>query len=107
MPPTPDLSFTGLIKFAKKPVAENAKSSVEETKVFRKNVDALIIKEYVLDDEEENVSQPKIEKKTVRPSIVKKECVKPRQQEKTDRKTVKKVEHNRKNTHRPKGNQRN
>nr|GFD15471.1 hypothetical protein [Tanacetum cinerariifolium] len=56
---------------------------------------------------EENVTQPKIVKKTVRPNIVKKEFVKPRQQEKTARKTVKKVEYNRQNTHRPRGNQRN
>nr|GEW87294.1 putative ribonuclease H-like domain-containing protein [Tanacetum cinerariifolium] len=46
-------------------------------------------------DEEKNVTQPKIEKKIVRPNIVKKEFVKPRQQEKTARKTIKKVEHNR------------
>nr|GEW42308.1 ribonuclease H-like domain-containing protein [Tanacetum cinerariifolium] len=37
----------------------------------------------VSDDEEEDVSQPKIEKKTVRPSIAKMEFVKSRQQEKT------------------------
>nr|GEV90291.1 ribonuclease H-like domain-containing protein [Tanacetum cinerariifolium] len=61
----------------------------------------------VSDDKEENVTQPKIVKKIVRPSIVKKEFVKPRQQEKTTRKIVKKVEDNRQNTHRPRGNQRN
>ncbi|GJS62257.1 putative ribonuclease H-like domain-containing protein [Tanacetum coccineum] len=48
-------------------------SSEEETKVVRKNDDALCIEEWVLDDEEEDVSQPKTKKKTVRPSIVKKE----------------------------------
>nr|GEV98598.1 retrovirus-related Pol polyprotein from transposon TNT 1-94 [Tanacetum cinerariifolium] len=101
------LSFTGLDEFANKPVAKNTKSSKKETKAFRKNNDALIIKEWVLDDEEENVSQPKIEKKTARPNIVKKEFVKPRQQEKTARKTVKKVDHDRQNTYRPRGNQRN
>nr|GEV33816.1 hypothetical protein [Tanacetum cinerariifolium] len=36
------------------------------------------------DNKEENVSQPKIEKKTLRPSIAKKEFVKSKQQEKTD-----------------------
>ncbi|GJZ41600.1 hypothetical protein Tco_0588486 [Tanacetum coccineum] len=41
----------------------------------------------VPDDEEEDVSQPKIEKKKVRPSIVKKEFVKSKQQEKSTRKT--------------------
>nr|GEY58381.1 ribonuclease H-like domain-containing protein [Tanacetum cinerariifolium] len=95
MPLKPDLSFTGLDEFANKLVVENTKSSEEETKAFRKNVDSLIIEEWVSDNEEENVSQLKIEKKTVRPSIVKKNYVKPRQQEKTARKTIKKVEHNR------------
>ncbi|GKD27335.1 hypothetical protein Tco_1233549 [Tanacetum coccineum] len=61
----------------------------------------------VLDDEEEDVSQPKIENKTVRPSIVKKESVKSKQQEKTARKTDKQVEQHRQNTHSPRGNQRN
>nr|GEX31477.1 hypothetical protein [Tanacetum cinerariifolium] len=59
------------------------------------------------DSKEENVTQPKIVKKTIRPNIVKKEFVKPRQQEGTARKTVKKVKNNRQNTHRPRGNQRN
>ncbi|GJR59267.1 ribonuclease H-like domain-containing protein [Tanacetum coccineum] len=84
MPPTPDLSFTGLDEFVNKPVVENCKamSSEEEPKVVRKYDDAPCIKEWVLDDEEEDVSQPKIEKKTVRPSIVKKEFVKSKQQQK-------------------------
>ncbi|GJT09827.1 ribonuclease H-like domain-containing protein [Tanacetum coccineum] len=65
MPPTPDLSFTGLDEFVNEPVVENCKamSSKEEPKVVRKNDDALIIEEWVSDDEEEDVSQPKIEKK--------------------------------------------
>nr|GEZ22224.1 putative reverse transcriptase domain-containing protein [Tanacetum cinerariifolium] len=90
MPPTPDLSFTGLDEFVNKPVVENskAKSSEEEPKVVRKNNDALVIEEYVSDNEEEDVSQPKIEKKTVRPSIDKIEFVKSNQQDKTARKTV-------------------
>nr|GEW27771.1 retrovirus-related Pol polyprotein from transposon TNT 1-94 [Tanacetum cinerariifolium] len=71
-----------------------------DLKVVRKNDDALIIEERVSDDEEKNVTQPKVEKKTVMPSIVKKEFVKSRQQEKTVRKTVKKVEHNRQNIYR-------
>ncbi|GJS00943.1 ribonuclease H-like domain-containing protein [Tanacetum coccineum] len=101
MPPTPDLSFTGLDEFVNEPVVENCKamSSEEEPKVVRKNDDALIIEEWVSDDEEEDVSQPKIEKKIVRPSIVKKEFVKSKQQEKTARKTVKQVEQHRQNTH--------
>nr|GEV66943.1 hypothetical protein [Tanacetum cinerariifolium] len=109
IPPTPDLSFTGLDEFFNKPVVENckAKSSEEETKVVRKNDDALIIKEWVSNNEEENVSQPKIEKKAVRPSIAKIEFVKPKQQKKTARKTVKQVEQHRQNTYIPRGNQRN
>nr|GEU43279.1 ribonuclease H-like domain-containing protein [Tanacetum cinerariifolium] len=109
MPPIPDLSFTGLHEFVNKLVVENckAKSSKEETKVVRKNDDALIIKEWVLDNEEEDVSQPIVKKKTVRPSIAKIEFVKPKQQEKTARKTVKKVEQHRQNAHSPGGNQRN
>nr|GEY75770.1 hypothetical protein [Tanacetum cinerariifolium] len=83
------------------------KSSEEETKAVRKNDDALIIEEWMSDNEEENVSQPKIKKKIVRLSIVKKEFVKSKQQEKTARKTVKQVEQNWQNTHRPRGNKRN
>ncbi|GJU40312.1 integrase, catalytic region, zinc finger, CCHC-type containing protein [Tanacetum coccineum] len=65
MSPTPDLSFIGLDKFVNKPVVENCKamSSEEEPKVVRKNDDAPIIEEWVSDDEEDDVSQPKIEKK--------------------------------------------
>nr|GFA06474.1 hypothetical protein [Tanacetum cinerariifolium] len=94
MPLTPDLSFTGLDEFVNKPVVENckAKSSEEEPKVVRKNDDALIIKEWVSDNEEDDVYQPKIEKKTVRPSIAKIEFVKSKQQEKTAKKTTKQVD---------------
>ncbi|GJU76297.1 retrovirus-related pol polyprotein from transposon TNT 1-94 [Tanacetum coccineum] len=74
-------------------------SSKEEPKIVRKNDDASCIKEWVSDDEEEDVSQPKIEKKIVRPSIVKKYFVKSKQHEKTTRKTVKQVEQHRQNTH--------
>ncbi|GKC56731.1 hypothetical protein Tco_1084329 [Tanacetum coccineum] len=89
MPPTPDLSFTGLDEFVNKPVVENRKSNEEVSNIVRKNDDAPIIEEWVSDSEEENVSQPKTEKKTVKPSIAKIEFVKPKQQEKTARKTVK------------------
>ncbi|GJZ83629.1 hypothetical protein Tco_0648802 [Tanacetum coccineum] len=84
MPPTLDLSFTSLDEFVNKPVVENCKamSSEEEPKVVSKYDDAPSIKEWVPDDEEEDVSQPKTEKKTVRPSIVKNEFVKSKQQEK-------------------------
>ncbi|GJV20448.1 ribonuclease H-like domain-containing protein [Tanacetum coccineum] len=47
MPPTPDLSFTGLDKFVNKPVVENSKamSSKEEPKIVKKCDDALVIEE--------------------------------------------------------------
>nr|GEV21363.1 ribonuclease H-like domain-containing protein [Tanacetum cinerariifolium] len=98
-----------LDEFVNKSVVENckAKSSEEEPKVVRKNDDVLIIKEWVSDNEEEDVSQPKIKKKIVRPSIAKIEFVKSKQQEKTARKTVKQVEQHRQNTHTPRGNERN
>ncbi|GJS66394.1 hypothetical protein Tco_0680958 [Tanacetum coccineum] len=73
MPPTPDLSFTGLDEFVNKPVVENRKSDEEVPKVVRKYDDAPCIEEWVSNDEEEDVSYPKTEKKTVRPSIVKKD----------------------------------
>ncbi|GJX20374.1 DNA polymerase zeta catalytic subunit-like protein [Tanacetum coccineum] len=43
MPPTPNLSFTGLDEFVNEPIVENCKavSSEEEPKVVRKNDDAL------------------------------------------------------------------
>ncbi|GJR10456.1 ribonuclease H-like domain-containing protein [Tanacetum coccineum] len=107
MPPTPDLLFTGLDEFVNKPIVKNKKSDEEFSKVVSKNNDAPIIKEWVSDSEEENVSQPKIEKKTVRSGITKIEFVKPKKQEKTTRKTVKQGEHHSQNTHRPRGNQRN
>ncbi|GKE15127.1 hypothetical protein Tco_1422704 [Tanacetum coccineum] len=82
MPPTPDLSFTGLDEFVNEPLVEN-------------------------NSEEENVSQTKTEKKTVKTSISKIEFVKPKQQEKIARKTVKQVENHRQDTHSARGNQRN
>nr|GEX42598.1 hypothetical protein [Tanacetum cinerariifolium] len=109
MPPTHDLSFTSLDEFVNNHVIKNykAKSSEEEPNVVRKNDNATIIKELVSDNEEEDVSQPKIKKKIVRSSIVKIEFVKSKQQEKTARKIVKQVEQHRQNTHSSRGNQRN
>ncbi|GJR68322.1 uncharacterized mitochondrial protein-like protein [Tanacetum coccineum] len=77
--------------FVNKHVVENRKSDEEVSKIVRKNDDAPIIEEWVSDSEEENVSQPKTKKKTVKPSIAKIEFVKPKQQEKTARKTDKGV----------------
>ncbi|GJW81447.1 retrovirus-related pol polyprotein from transposon TNT 1-94 [Tanacetum coccineum] len=78
-------------EFFKVSLVENSKamSIKDEPKEVRKNDDAPIIEEWVSDDEEEDVSQHKTEKKIVRPSMVKKEFVKSKQQEKTTRKTVK------------------
>ncbi|GJR81943.1 hypothetical protein Tco_0152728 [Tanacetum coccineum] len=70
---TPDLSYTGLDEFVNKHIVENKKSDKEVSKVVRKSDDSPFIEDWVSDNEEEDVSQPKIEKKTVRPSIVKKE----------------------------------
>ncbi|GJU66306.1 putative ribonuclease H-like domain-containing protein [Tanacetum coccineum] len=114
MPPTPDLSFTGLEEFTSEPVViklvvENseAKTSEAKPKAVRKNNGAPIIEDWVSDSEEEDVHQAKIEKKTVKSSFAKIKFVKPKQQEKTARKTVNHVEQNRQNTHAPRGNQRN
>ncbi|GKF18153.1 hypothetical protein Tco_0063071 [Tanacetum coccineum] len=109
MPLTPDLSFTGLDDFVNKPVVENSKamSSEEVPKEVKRCNDAPIIKDWVSDSEEENVSQTKTEKKTVKPSIAKIEFVKPKQQEKTARKTVNYFKKHMQNTYSPRGNQRN
>ncbi|GJR89158.1 hypothetical protein Tco_0213169 [Tanacetum coccineum] len=107
IPLTPDLSFTGLDEFVNKPVIQNKKSDKEVSKVVKKSDDSPIIEDWVSDSEEENVSQTKTKKKTVKPSIAKIEFVKPKQQEKTARKIVKRVEKHRQSTHSPRGNQRN
>ncbi|GJZ81444.1 hypothetical protein Tco_0646438 [Tanacetum coccineum] len=82
MPPTPDLSFTGLDEFVNKPVVENRKSDEEVSKVVRKSDDSLIIKDWVSTSKEENVSQTKTEKKIVKPSTVNKDFDKSKQQQK-------------------------
>ncbi|GKC60515.1 hypothetical protein Tco_1088113 [Tanacetum coccineum] len=92
-----------------KPIVEKseAKASESKPKAVRKNNGAPIIEDWVLDSEAENVYQTKIEKKTAKPSFVKIDFVKTKQTNKTNRKTVKQVEHNRQNTHIPRGIQRN
>ncbi|GKA01916.1 hypothetical protein Tco_0674581 [Tanacetum coccineum] len=69
MPPTPDLSFTGLDEFVNKPVVENRKFDEEMSKVVRKSNDSLIIEDCVSDSEEENVSN-KTEEEIVKPSML-------------------------------------
>ncbi|GKE99541.1 hypothetical protein Tco_0022892, partial [Tanacetum coccineum] len=112
MPPKPDLSFSSLEEFTSepiviKPVAENSKSKASEAKpkAVRKNNGALIIKNWVYDNKEDDMPYAKIKKKTFKPSFAKIEFVKPKYQEKTTRKTVNHVEQNRQNIHTPRGKQ--
>ncbi|GJT45026.1 putative ribonuclease H-like domain-containing protein [Tanacetum coccineum] len=114
IPPKPDLSFSGLEEFTSEPIVikpiveiSEAKASEAKPKAVRKNTDAPIIEDWVSDNEEDDVPQAKIEKKTFKPSFAKIEFVKPKQQEKTARKTVNHVKQNRQNIHTPRGNQRN
>ncbi|GKD01630.1 hypothetical protein Tco_1171904 [Tanacetum coccineum] len=109
MPPTPDLSFTGLDEFVNKPIVKNskAKSDEEVSKEVRKCNEAPIIEDWVSDTKEENMSQTKTKKKTVKPSIAKIEFVKPKQQEKMLGKMLNYAEKHRQNTYSPRGNQRN
>ncbi|GJX48952.1 hypothetical protein Tco_0275797 [Tanacetum coccineum] len=118
MPPKPDLSFSGLEEFVnepivsepivKKPIVENSKAKIseEKPKAVKKNNDAPNIEDWVSDDKEEEVSkpkavkktvvsQPKVEKKIVKPSFEKIKFVKSKPQTKTARKTVNHVEQNR------------
>ncbi|GJR01499.1 hypothetical protein Tco_0524483, partial [Tanacetum coccineum] len=80
MPPTPDLFFTGLDEFVNKPVVDNydEEEEVSQPKIEKKTV----------------VSQSKIEKKTVKSSFDNIEFVKSKPQRKTTRKTVKPVDCN-------------
>ncbi|GJS77317.1 hypothetical protein Tco_0727198, partial [Tanacetum coccineum] len=115
IPPKPDLPFSGLEEFmnepiVSEPIVENskAKASANKHKVVRKNNGAPLIEDWVSDREEEDVPQPKIEKKTVKPSFAKIEFVKSKEQVKSPRKiTVKQGNQNRLNTHSPRRNQRN
>ncbi|GJV46145.1 hypothetical protein Tco_1430681 [Tanacetum coccineum] len=105
-----DLSYSGLEEFqqpefegyglrANKSVCEN---SSNETK---KNSDAPLIEEWVSDNEDEVESPVVVEKKTVVPTIPKVDVVRPKQQEKSVRKTVRYAEMYRSKG--PRGNQRN
>ncbi|GJZ65211.1 retrovirus-related pol polyprotein from transposon TNT 1-94 [Tanacetum coccineum] len=75
MPLKSNLSFTSLKEFTNdpiviKPVVENSKAKASEAKpkAIRKNNGAPIIEDWVSDSEEEDVTQPKIEKKIAKPS---------------------------------------
>ncbi|GKC15608.1 ribonuclease H-like domain-containing protein [Tanacetum coccineum] len=100
MPPKPDLSFSGLEEFvnepivseptAKKPVVKTseAKTSADKPKEVRKNNGAPFIEDWVSDSKEEDVSQAKIQKKTIKPSFAKIAFVKSKEQVKSLRKTT-------------------
>ncbi|GJW50618.1 ribonuclease H-like domain-containing protein [Tanacetum coccineum] len=109
-PPIIDLSHSGIEKF-KEPEFEGygvkVDKCVSETspKEIKKTPDALIIEDWVSDDEEQDESKPKSEKKTVIPTVKKKEFVKAKQDDKTVRNTVKYAEMYR--SQKPRGNQRN
>ncbi|GJQ97683.1 ribonuclease H-like domain-containing protein [Tanacetum coccineum] len=120
LPPKPDLSFSGLKKFVNEPIVSEptvkklvvetseAKASADKPKVVRKNNGAPIIEDWVSDSEVEDVPQAKKEKKIVKSSFAKIKFVKSKEQVKSPRKTtVKQGNQNRKNTHSPRGNQRN
>ncbi|GKF94261.1 hypothetical protein Tco_0283961, partial [Tanacetum coccineum] len=92
MPSTPNLSFTSLDEF------------VNEPNVVRKNDDSPVMEEWVSDDEEEDVSQPKTEKKQLGLVLLRKSLSNLNNKKKTARKTVKQ---HRQNTHSPRGNKRN
>nr|GEU54769.1 ribonuclease H-like domain-containing protein [Tanacetum cinerariifolium] len=92
MPPKPNLSFHGLEEFVnehivseptvKKSVVETseAKASVDNPTVIRKNFGPLLIEDWISDSEDEAESKSKIEKKTVKPSFAKIKFVKSKEQ---------------------------
>nr|GEY44824.1 hypothetical protein [Tanacetum cinerariifolium] len=109
MPLKPNLSYIGLEKFTSEPAVEtlNAKTSEDVPKVVKNDNGSLISEDWKLDDEDESVPQPKIEKKIVKPSVAKVEFVEPKQQSQNARKTVKNDEKSRQSTNSRRGNQKN
>ncbi|GKD95432.1 putative ribonuclease H-like domain-containing protein [Tanacetum coccineum] len=86
------------------PNTSKSVSEVEPKKV-RKNDGAPIIEDWVSDDEEQDESKPKSEKKTVIHTAAKKEFAKPKNNEKHFKKSVRYAEMYRSQS--PRGNQRN
>ncbi|GJV23093.1 hypothetical protein Tco_1375788 [Tanacetum coccineum] len=85
MPPKPDLSFSGLEEFTSEPIVikhvvknSEVKASEAKPKAVRKNNGALIIEDWVSNNEEDDVPQSKFEKKIFKPSFAKIEFVKPK-----------------------------
>nr|GEX21016.1 hypothetical protein [Tanacetum cinerariifolium] len=82
MPPKLDLSFSGLEEFVNEPIVSKptakksvvktseAKASVEKPKAVRKNFGPPLIEDWISNSEDEVESKPKIEKKTVKPSLL-------------------------------------
>nr|GEW55026.1 reverse transcriptase domain-containing protein [Tanacetum cinerariifolium] len=93
-------NFSGLEEFVnehmisetavKKSVVETseAKASADKPKVVRKNFGSLLIEDWISNSEDEDESNPKIEKKTIKPSFAKIEFVKSKEQVKYPRKTT-------------------
>ncbi|GJR69654.1 ribonuclease H-like domain-containing protein [Tanacetum coccineum] len=113
LPPKPDLPFHNIEKFFEKS-SESVDSSktisnVVESKEVRKNSDAPIIEDWVLDDDsdDEVLTQPKEDKITEKSSVSKTEVVKPKQQENKTRKPVRYAEFYRQNKQSPRVNLRN
>ncbi|GKB69499.1 ribonuclease H-like domain-containing protein [Tanacetum coccineum] len=120
MPSKPYSSFSSLEEFVNEPIiseptvknpvvkTSEAKGSVDKPKVVMKNLGPPLIEDWISDFEDEAESNPKIEKKTVKPSFAKIEFVKSKKQVKSPRKTtIKQGDQNRLNTHSPRGNQKN
>ncbi|GKD79020.1 hypothetical protein Tco_1341641 [Tanacetum coccineum] len=103
MPPKLDMSFFGLEEFTSEPIVIKpiVEKSEAKPKAVKNNIVFSNIEDWLSDNEEDDVPQAKIEKKTVKPSFAKIEFVKPKG------KTAKQVEQLRQNTHTPRGNQRN
>ncbi|GKC68333.1 hypothetical protein Tco_1100931 [Tanacetum coccineum] len=83
MPLKPDLSFSGLEEFVNEPIVKKpvvktseAKASADKPKVVRKNFGPPLIEDWISDSKDEAELNPKIEKKTVKPSFAKIEFVK-------------------------------
>nr|GEW27211.1 ribonuclease H-like domain-containing protein [Tanacetum cinerariifolium] len=96
-------------EFTSEPAVEtlNAKTSKVVPKVGKNDNGAPIIKDWKSDNKDESVPQPKIENKTVKPSVAKVEFVKPKQQSKNAWKTIKNNKKSRQSTNYKRGNQRN
>ncbi|GJS34823.1 ribonuclease H-like domain-containing protein [Tanacetum coccineum] len=105
-----DKSTKDLNKMLKSQITDKSKKGVgleeckepENHKKVRENNDAPIIEDWVSDDEDDDESNPKVEKKTVIPTATQKEYVKPKKPVKRSVRYAKMYR-----SQRPRGNQRN